>query len=876
MLARFNPLPSAPVPISPPLSPATKKVKWCRTVDAQVVCNKATPSSSHRTKQYKELFLTPDPHALTPEQQAATIQAAFHNDDTLPKEEVLASAIGKVTPSRAKVMDPQKLALSHPAGPLLKYYADQGCPVDCGKDWSREHIEALLRRGPHISAKNPDAIRALNEETKGKVANGYSKIERYGDIKHNLPKKLKISPVAMVPHKSRQFRTILDLSFGLRYKGKLLESVNSSTVKQAPAEAMVQLGQCIQRLIATIADNYDPSRPFYFAKLDIKDGFWRMGVSATDAWNFCYVLPQLEEPENLDDVLIVVPNCLQMGWCESPPFFCAASETARDVITSLLTQPCLPFHEFEPKMLGTPTNTQCPEISADSRLSAAAAFTNLTEVFVDDFIGATNNADPSHLQHFSRAMLLGIHSVFPPPHITGHQGEDPISQKKLNQGEGLWETTKEILGWIVDGARYTIKLDDAKCTRMVKQIKSITRRKRSVSLLEFQQLAGRLQHASFGIPGGKGLFSPIYSAMKTSKDCVTVDSDLKQTLFDWRALVQNLAAAPTPVQLLVSDYPHYLITTDACGLGAGGVITPGLAPIDHWVWKLEWPSEIKAQLITESNPSGSLTINDLELAGMVLGWLTLEMLPIDLSFKHIGLFCDNTSAVSWALKGSTSTSLPASRLLRFLALRQRERQTSSLLPLHIAGTDNKMADAASRAFKHGEYFHIADNLLSYFNSTFPLQTGSWRKLTVHPSLVSRVMSCLRGALSQMESLLRLPKRALSIGTLGAVTANNSRALIPTSSQSTKRTKLSSSPASLHAHGPGPSASEIKSKFLPSRTRSRPSPRPLNWLENKVPSTKRRENTFFPSNVASKASDAMTLLPSLNLPSQSLSPKQWQK
>ena len=84
-------------------------------------------------------------------------------------------------------MNPQEHAMKHPAVPLLKHYADHGCPVDCGDDWSQEHIEALLRRGPHITAKEPDAIRALHEETEGKVKNGYSKVIRYGAIKNNIP-----------------------------------------------------------------------------------------------------------------------------------------------------------------------------------------------------------------------------------------------------------------------------------------------------------------------------------------------------------------------------------------------------------------------------------------------------------------------------------------------------------------------------------------------------------------------------------------------------------------------------------------------------------------------------------------------------------------
>ena len=221
---------------------------------------------------------------------------------------------------------------------------------------------------------------------------------KYGDLKNNIPPKLKISPVAMIPHKSRKFRTILDLSFRLCHKGKLLESVNSATVKQAPAEAMVQLGNCIRRLVATLADNYNPDKPFYFAKLHIKDGFWRMAVADDNAWNFCYVLPSTTPgAKQLDDIDIVVPNSLQMGWCESPPFFCAASETARDVITTLITEVNLPEHRLERDMLANTTT------EAAHRLHAAAAYINLMEVFVDDFIAITNGGSLEHLTHLSRA-----------------------------------------------------------------------------------------------------------------------------------------------------------------------------------------------------------------------------------------------------------------------------------------------------------------------------------------------------------------------------------------------------------------------------------------------------------------------------------------
>eukprot|EP00957_Ditylum_brightwellii_P032451 2459025-Ditylum_brightwellii.AAC.1 len=83
--------------------------------------------------------------------------------------------------------------------------------------------------------------------------------------------------------------------------------------QQTQEKAMYQLGSSLKWLVATMVDACGD--PFAFSKLDIKDGFWRLVVHPDDAWNFCYVLPQtLDAPE--DNILLVVPTALQMGWCE--------------------------------------------------------------------------------------------------------------------------------------------------------------------------------------------------------------------------------------------------------------------------------------------------------------------------------------------------------------------------------------------------------------------------------------------------------------------------------------------------------------------------------------------------------------------------------
>jgi hypothetical protein len=132
-----------------------------------------------------------------------------------------------------------------------------------------------------------------------------------------------------------------------------------------------------------------------------------------------------------------------MGWCKSPPpFFCSGSKTARDIIDHISTHPNLPAHRFEAIILKEMINTNAHQSEGNS-----TSF----EVFVDDFVGITNNLSRAHLTHISRAMINGIHSIFPPPEVTTHTGGDPISEKKLDKGEGVWSHYKEVLGWDLDG-----------------------------------------------------------------------------------------------------------------------------------------------------------------------------------------------------------------------------------------------------------------------------------------------------------------------------------------------------------------------------------------------------------------------------------------
>ena len=721
-------------------------------------------------------------------------------------------------------------ALHHPAATLLKSYSTAGCPVDCGPQWTLQHIIKMLKRGPYKSATSKRARQALLDETATKISQGYSKIVKWGEIKNCLHKNFKLSPVAMIPHKSRSFRCILDLSFQLKQNNITYPSVNTVTNRLAKTESMAQLGHVLQRIVETMADNFNTKIPFKFTKLDIKDGFWRMAVNDQDAWNFCYALAS-DKDTPLDDTQIVVPNCLQMGWCESPPFFCSGSETARDVIEKLADNIMLPPHTLEHIML---KDSVQKEVKSNNDKT-------IFEVFVDDFIGVTNTQSHQKLLQISRTMLHGIHTIFPPTSITKHTGEDPISQKKLIQGEGTWHNTKEILGWIFDGTHFTIQLPIEKCNNIITTIRKIKQLK-GAPLNTFQKIAGRLQHASFGIPGGRALFSPIQAVMTNNPEFIPMTEALRQALRDWSYMISYLKTNPTSVMQLVADEPWFIGYSDACGLGAGGIWCSGTKQLAPILWQVEWPPDIKTSLITSENRSRTITINDLELAGIVLNWMALEQTNINLLNAHIATFCDNTSAVSWSYKMRTSKSVAAGKLLRVLGMRIHQRQASTVIPSHITGDKNDMADIVSRAFKTGKFFAASNSLTTYFNQHFPLpQNQSWTELPIPPRWTSRVMSCLRGEMLDLASLLELPTREPSTGSTGAHMPTHV-ASVPGSMIHPPSNATLSSWHSLQWSGQVILENNAKSKQEGLPTRLRRSARPSNWLENPARSTGRKTNT----------------------------------
>jgi hypothetical protein len=277
--------------------------------------------------------------------------------------------------------------------------------------------------------------------------------------------------------------------------------VNDSTEKTAPKGAIDQIGEALSRIIHVFAEA-DKNAKNFMEKWDIKDEFWRIDCAEGEEWNFAYVLPQADgKPTKL-----VVPTLLQMGWVESPPYFCAATETSKDVAMDYSEMPInsLPQHKFVKYTISDPEYDALPESQKSNK-----GYVYMLEVYVDDFMSLIIPVSQEQIRHVATAVMTGIHDVFPPD---DDDNNDPISEKKLKKGEGTYSTRKTLLGFNFNGEEKTMQLEEAKQEKLLTILKGWIRTGKcgttGIPFTEFESTIAKIRLTFTCIPAGVGLLSP--------------------------------------------------------------------------------------------------------------------------------------------------------------------------------------------------------------------------------------------------------------------------------------------------------------------------------------------------------------------------------
>jgi hypothetical protein len=741
-------------------------------------------------------------------------------------------------------MYPRNAALQHPAGPMLLQYATEGCPALCGANWTVAQMQAAIDYNNHISAQQPEAAAFVRRQVLDKVHDNLCHLVSWDDIKDNPPANLKISPLAAIPHKSREFRTILDLSFELSdCNGAPPCAVNTPGLDpDVPHHSQNELHNAIPRIIYAMATSQDPT-PFFFCKMDIKDGFWRMRVRQEDSWNFAFVLPRLTADEPIQ---LVVPFALQMGWQSSPPYFDAATETARDLADQYSMNPELPPHPLEHHLFQCDLNTEA--LILNTRSTPSQHLNKLIEVYVDDFLPVVQSCQKADLLHVTRATLHAIYDLFPPPALTGSTLEEPVSIKKLLD-EGAWATTKEILGWKLNGIDRTISISKEKYDKLIKRLDTVLGLKRA-RFKDIDELKGKLQWTSAALITCKPLLGDLdYFVYRLPKRrFIDLPPALTQIFRDWKLLLHQLYKRPISVHELVSTPPAYCGTCDSSNWGAGGVWFSGTKKLLPIVWFVQWPAEI-----CQRRQNDEISIGLLELLAILLQWIVLEqaVAPSDLRHTSVAMRSDNTQSVAWATKFRSSADPKANRCLKALTLRLQQIEAAPPIVDHISGIHNCMADVASR-----EHPTNPTAFLQHFTSHFPPpQNNCWHLCTLATKTIKRAFSLAQTTPSDLVWWTQPTMNDAVFGTYGQVSWT------PTTPISGPIFQTLTNHNNLHCWEPTPNmyAKEMAT-FLTApgnavskglNWRSEPSPRPSNWTECRHQYLLRKAPTLLASNDNSK-------------------------
>jgi len=203
--------------------------------------------------------------------------------------------------------------VDHPAIPMLLEWRDHGVPVNTTSEpWTAKELDSYVERGCHRSATEHSEF--LREEMSEFIENKFWTVLPYDKVKH-IPA-LQLSPAAVKDERDRKPRLLCDHSWS---------PVNDTTSPHAPPEAM-QFGGALHRVLRRVRHANPKFGPVYLSKHDIKDGFYRMFLKASDCPRLAIILPKYDgEPQ-----LIAIPMSCTMGWTQSPPTFSVMSETLAD------------------------------------------------------------------------------------------------------------------------------------------------------------------------------------------------------------------------------------------------------------------------------------------------------------------------------------------------------------------------------------------------------------------------------------------------------------------------------------------------------------------------------------------------------------------
>lgn len=189
---------------------------------------------------------------------------------------------------------------------------------------------------------------------------------------------------------------------------------------------------------------------------------------------------------------------------------------------------------------------------------------------------------------------------------------------------------------------------------------------------KWYRLLGELRSMSPALSRTGGLFSVLQHAFsRGDQRRLRLSQRVYDVAAEFTALVDSLAECPTRLLELVPTAPLHVGACDACRHRMGGIwldATGAAAPIILWRQSFSSP-RVSADLITADHPTGSITISDFEIAG-IISHKNIIAQACNVCERNLWIASNDRATVPWSHKGSSTSTTARAYLLHFNALHQ--------------------------------------------------------------------------------------------------------------------------------------------------------------------------------------------------------------
>ena len=284
----------------------------------------------------------------------------------------------------------------------------------------------------------------------------------------NFLKKLWLLPVAVITQVGRRPQLIYDFTW---------RRLNKTSKFLSPMEVMRFRG-ALQRILKQVLAADPRLGPVYLSKVDLADAYMRFWVRMEDVQSVAFLILK----KNTSNIQLVVFHILlPIGYIDSAPYFCMATDTVTDLANKTIAlRERADEHplelEYEARAVddANASPTKADTSWASLPVEQRSAATENVNIYLDNFISVVQGGTRERCQML-RHLFYQIDQVFFPKEEAETNSRDPISLKKLGQGDGSWFTQKTVLGWDLDTIAYLICLPPTRREKVVAALGAIPR-----------------------------------------------------------------------------------------------------------------------------------------------------------------------------------------------------------------------------------------------------------------------------------------------------------------------------------------------------------------------------------------------------------------